>query len=127
MKSGTSVKQRILVADDDLSILEAITLILELDTYLVETVSDAKVQEKVLTFHPDLILLDIWMSGGDGREICRTLKEDTKLRSIPIIMISASKDVEMSAKEAGADDFIAKPFEMDELLMKVAHHLQKLK
>lgn len=122
MKGGKSEQRRVLVADDDLSILEAIRLILEFDHYRVETVSDARIEDKVASFMPDVILLDIWMSGGDGREICRKMKNDVKFQHIPIILISASKDVQESAKEAGADDFIAKPFEMDELLAKVAQY-----
>lgn len=122
MKGGKSEQRRVLVADDDLSILEAIRLILEFDHYRVETVSDARIEDKVASFTPDVILLDIWMSGGDGREICRKMKNDVKFQHIPIILISASKDVQESAKEAGADDFIAKPFEMDELLAKVAQY-----
>jgi CheY-like chemotaxis protein len=71
-------------------------------------------------FKPDLVLLDIWMSGTDGRDICRQIKADPKLKKTPVIMISASKDVISSSKEAGADGFIAKPFEMDHLLSTVA-------
>jgi DNA-binding response OmpR family regulator len=59
------------------------------------------------------------MSGSDGRDICRELKHRLDTRAIPIIMISASRDIERSAYEAGADDFLAKPFEIDDLLGKI--------
>jgi DNA-binding response OmpR family regulator len=59
------------------------------------------------------------MSGFDGRDICRELKQRKNTRGIPIIMISASRDIERSAYEAGADDFLAKPFEIDDLLGKI--------
>ena len=70
----------------------------------------------------DLLLLDIWMSGHDGKEICRALKRGDATKKVPIILISASRDVELSASEAGADDWIAKPFDMKNLLAKVKKH-----
>jgi CheY-like chemotaxis protein len=111
--------KKILVADDDPSILEAIELMLELENYEVETTVDGEVIYKMEKDYPDLLLLDIWMSGQDGREICKYLKKDPHTKNIPIILISASKDIKKSAEESGADDFLAKPFEMDELLGKV--------
>ena len=68
---------------------------------------------------PDLLLLDIWMSGEDGRDICKKLKQSELTKNIPVIMVSASKDIKESALAAGADDFLAKPFEMNELLGKI--------
>jgi CheY-like chemotaxis protein len=59
------------------------------------------------------------MSGEDGRDICKKLKQDPLTKNIPVIMISASRDIKESAMEAGADDFLAKPFEMDDLLKKI--------
>jgi CheY-like chemotaxis protein len=74
---------------------------------------------------PDLLLLDIWMSGQDGRDICKYLKKNPTTKNIPIILVSASRDIMQSAKNAGADDFIAKPFEMETLLDKVRHYTEK--
>ncbi len=74
--------------------------------------------------YPDALLLDVWMSGQDGREICKFLKNRSNTKHIPIIMISASKDVAASVKAAGADDFLTKPFEMDELIKKVKKYTQ---
>jgi CheY-like chemotaxis protein len=72
---------------------------------------------------PDLLLLDIWMSGIDGRDICKELKQKENTKKIPIVLISASREIERSALEAGADDFLAKPFEIDDLLEKIEKHL----
>jgi DNA-binding response OmpR family regulator len=113
------VKKRIMIADDDPAIVDAISMMLEFEGYeTIPTVDGAVVKELQDTL-PDLILLDIWMSGEDGKDICKKLKKQETTKHIPIIMISASRDVEKSAKESGADDFIAKPFEMEELLTKV--------
>ncbi len=113
------VKKKILVADDDTAILDVLTLMLEDAGYEVTSTVDGQTVRKVLSELPDLILLDIWMSGTDGRDICKQLKSIKKTKHIPIIMISANKDTRKIAKEAGADDFIAKPFGMKELLAKV--------
>lgn len=59
------------------------------------------------------------MSGHDGRDICKLLKNDPKYKEIPVLMISASRDIRQSAMDAGANDFMEKPFEMDSLLDKV--------
>lgn len=112
--------KKILVADDDPAILDAIQMMLELELYEVDTTVNGETIYIMEKEYPDLLLLDIWMSGQDGREICKFLKKNPLTKHIPIIMISASRDVKQSAKEAGADDFIAKPFEKNELLSKVA-------
>jgi CheY-like chemotaxis protein len=118
--SKLNTKKKILVADDDPSILEAIQLILEDAGYEVITAVDGEAIYKMEKDYPDLLLLDIWMSGQDGREICKFLKNRDTTKDIPIVMISANKDTEEIAKEAGADDFITKPFEMNDLLKKVS-------
>lgn len=117
-------RKKILVADDDPSILDVLKLMLEqVGGYEVITTPDG---ESVLELRtttdklPDLILLDLWMSGIDGRDVCKSLKSDDKTKDLPLIIFSANRDVEMISREAGADDFIAKPFQMDDLLEKVA-------
>lgn len=82
----------------------------------------AKLVTKMYKFLPSLLLLDIWMSGLDGRDICKELKSDDKTKKIPIIMISANKDTKQIALEAGADGFIAKPFEIDTLIETVERY-----
>ncbi len=117
------MKKRILVADDDTAILDVIQIVLEDAGYDVDVVTNGKkvlASSKKESILPDLVLLDIWMAGEDGREICRVLRSQQHTKDLPIILISASRDVKQSAFDAGADDFIAKPFEMEELLIKVA-------
>jgi CheY-like chemotaxis protein len=65
------------------------------------------------------------MSGTDGRDVCKALKKQDLTRDIPVILISASIDLEKSAEEAGANNFLEKPFDMDELLGKIDEHLNK--
>jgi DNA-binding response OmpR family regulator len=115
----------ILVADDDPGIVDALQMVLEDADYEVRTATDGHTVRKVKEQLPDVILLDIWMSGDDGRDICRHLKSREATMNIPIIMISATSDLAQSAKAAGADDFLPKPFHMQHLLDKVEKHLKQ--
>ena len=112
-----------MVVDDDPAILDSISLLLEFEGYHVSTISDPASLFTMENGLPDLFLLDIWMSGTDGRDVCKFLKQQTSTNKIPVVLISASREIEKSAKEAGADDFISKPFETSELLEKVRQHI----
>jgi DNA-binding response OmpR family regulator len=115
--------KRVMIADDDKAIVDAVQAMLEFGGYEVSfTYNGATILDMQENF-PDLILLDIWMSGTDGRDVCKALKQRSATRTIPVIMISASPDLEISAKDAGADDFLEKPFDMDDLLGKIDVHL----
>ena len=72
---------------------------------------------------PDLILLDLLLSGKDGREIVKYLKSQEETRHIPVIMLSAHPSAEETARLAGADDFVAKPFDIVVLLTRIAQYL----
>lgn len=115
--------KKILVADDDPAILDCLQIILEDAAYTVETSSNGETIPKIEKFKPDLILLDVWMSGEDGRNICRKLKSKALTKNIPIIMISATSYIEESTRLAGAEDFLPKPFHMNDLLTKVEQYI----
>lgn len=117
------MNKTILVADDDPAILHAVKMLLEDEGYTVVTTDGDKTAREVKRHLPDLILLDIWMSGMDGRDICKQLKAYESTKHIPIIMISARQDTEKIAKESGADDFLAKPFDIFNLLKKIEQYL----
>lgn len=117
--------KKILVADDNPAILDAIKIMLEDAGYEVETTEDGAVAQYMKKPLPDLLLLDVWMSGIDGRDVCRHLKNAAATKNIPIILISATKDLVRIAKDAGADDFITKPFQLDHLLAVVAEQIHK--
>lgn len=108
-----------MVADDDPAIVDSIKLMLEISGYEVVTSVDASILEVLNYELPNLLLLDIWMSGIDGRKICKKIKATERTKYIPVVLVSASKDVRKSAQESGADAFLAKPFEMDDLLALV--------
>ncbi len=116
----SSLSKRVLVVDDDHGILEALQILLEEAGYTVQTTPDgSKVPLEINAFSPDVILLDIWMSGQNGHDICKRLKSMEQTKEIPVILISANRDMATISKACGADDYVAKPFELDELLNKV--------
>ncbi len=117
-------KKKILIADDDSSILEAMTLMVEDAGYEVTSTKDSETIKQVTKQKPDLVLLDIWMSGIKGGDICKELKKQKSTHHIPVIMVSANRDAEKIAKDSGADDFITKPFQMNNLLAKVAKYVE---
>lgn len=118
-------KTKVMVAEDDAGILEAMQLMLEDADYEVIAVEDGRKVREMQDELPDLLLLDIWMSGMDGTEICQYLKNQDRTKHIPIILCSANKDTQQLAKKFGADDFLAKPFEMMDLLNKVEKYINK--
>ena len=116
--------KNIMVIDDDPAILDSIGMLLEFEGYRVTVCSDAAGLLLMESELPDLLLLDIWMSGTDGRDICKQLKQKSSTKNIPVVLISASREIEKSAKQAGANDFLSKPFELDDLLRKVEMHIR---
>jgi len=109
---------KIMIADDDDGILDAVGLMLSYKGFEIVTCQEPSVQA-IHAANPDILLLDIWMAGEDGISICKQLKACNETASIPVLMISASKDIERSARNAGANDFLPKPFEMSELVLKI--------
>lgn len=126
MNPMPNAKSRILVVDDAQDILMMLTFMLETADYEVLTVDDGPTAlERVRRDPPDLILLDVMMSGMDGYEVCERLKADEASRSIPVIFITALSDNEAQTRgfELGAADFITKPISMNVLLARVKTHL----
>lgn len=118
--------KNILVVDDDPDILDALQLTLEDAGYEVTTTEKAEYAENLRDTNgglPDVIILDVLLSGKDGRIICQKLKSQEDTRHIPILMISAHPTAKQSVQAVGADGFLAKPFDIDELLAKVAEYL----
>ncbi len=124
------MQKKILVIEDDPVIMKIVSTVLKKNDYLVATAENG--QEGVnmaATFVPDLILTDVMMPVMDGFEVCRRIRQDKVLGNVPIIMLTALTDVEQKIKgfEAGADDYLSKPFEMPELLMRMDALLRRSK
>ena len=113
--------KKILVVEDDKDTLEVVEFILTSRGFDVHTHSTGlNVPEVVTEYHPDLILLDIFLPGKLGTQICKELKEK---RVIPIILFSAHADKQKALEECHADAFIQKPFDIDDLISTINLHL----
>lgn len=110
-------KKRILVIDDDSGIGEMLKTLLEFYDFEV-TVSEKpdEAEEIISEKNIDVVILDMLISGVNGTDVCRRLRKNESTADIPILMMSALHDAGKKCKEAGADDFIAKPFEMEDLI-----------
>ncbi len=108
---------KILIVDDDVDILESLSALLDAEGY--ETLSTLKGEETyklIRSFKPDLLIVDLLLSGRDGAQITSDLRNNESTKNIPIIMISAHPSAKDKALTAGANDFVAKPFETDNFL-----------
>ncbi|MEO6893610.1 MAG: response regulator [Ginsengibacter sp.] len=116
---------KILVVDDDIDILSVMEILLSMKGFDVEVTSKGEnTMPKIESFKPDLILLDVLISGYDGRVICKQLKSNQSTCHIPVIMFSAHPGAAATIADYGADDFIAKPFDVNNLMQKVNTQLK---
>ena len=113
------MKKKIYVADDDPAILEVCTLVLEDEGYEVETSSDGKSIQNRKVNLPNLVFLDIMMSGTSGNDICHSIKNNEQTRHLPVVLISANRNIDEIALACGADAVLPKPFDID-ILLKLA-------
>ena len=117
----------ILLIEDDQDIVDALGLVLAEKGYSLTSVGSPDEMETAIDDQlPDLILLDIWVGGNDGREAARRLKSDQRTRHAPIIVLSANLSTPQIAKDVKADDFILKPFDIEHLVSVVDKHLKKV-
>lgn len=113
----------ILVVDDEMDILDFVQPFLNEEGYDVRTSTSGSIFQHILRDHLDLILLDVLLREKDGRAFCRQLKSHELTKHIPIVLFSAHVPREKALSESLADDFIAKPFELGELLEVIKKHL----
>ena len=115
--------KKILVIEDDPGILESLKMVLELSGYYVIVAEDGQIIERGFDGRrPDLILMDYWLPIRNGGEIAKGLKNTEGTKNIPVIIISASLNIRDIVKECGADDFIPKPYDLNELLYKIERY-----
>jgi len=112
--------RNILVVDDDSGIGEMLKVLLELNGYSVSVTEKPDEAEALIAQKDiDLVLLDKLISGVNGTEVCARLKNNQDTAEVPILMMSALHEAGEKCRDAGANDFIAKPFEMEDLLHKI--------
>jgi two-component system alkaline phosphatase synthesis response regulator PhoP len=121
-------QKKILVVDDEVDLVETIRFPLEMEGFnVLVSYNGEDALNQARKEKPDMILLDLMLPKLDGYKICRLLKFDERYKHIPILMLTAKtqeKD-KLLGKETGADEYITKPFEIDELIKKVKKYLNK--
>jgi two-component system response regulator MprA len=119
---------KILVVDDERAVRESLRRALELEGYEIELAEDGRAALSRLESEegqPDAVILDVLMPGVDGLEVCRRLRR-TGIR-VPVLMLTARDEVEnrVAGLDAGADDYVTKPFALEELLARVRALLRR--
>ncbi|MEB0263854.1 MULTISPECIES: response regulator [unclassified Mucilaginibacter] len=108
--------KKIIIFDDDEDILSICSYILEEQGWEVFTFTDCNdITEKVSGISPDVILMDNWIPDAGGIIATQTLKKDEVLKNIPVVYFSANSDIQLLADHAGAETYLAKPFDLEEL------------
>ena len=118
---------KILVVDDERAVRESLRRALELEGYEIELADDgiAALEALEANGEPDAMILDVLMPGVDGLEVCRRLRDSGS--KLPVLMLTARAEVESRVEglDAGADDYVTKPFALDELLARVRALLRR--
>jgi CheY-like chemotaxis protein len=108
--------KKIIIFDDDEDILSICSYILEEQGWEVHTFTDCNdIIEKVAGIFPDVILMDNWIPDVGGINATQTLKKDETLKQIPVVYFSANSDIQLLAGHAGAESYLAKPFDLEDL------------
>ncbi len=114
--------KRLLIVDDELAIVEALQDILSVEGYDVVTAFNGMDGlQRLADSKPDLVLLDLMMPIMDGREMLRRMREDSSLRDIPVVVMSAGRISDEERRSSAR--FLAKPFELDTLLDTISEML----
>lgn len=117
------MKRKVLVIEDEPIIAEMMSILLEVDGYNVISLADTGLaRQKLHANEVDLVMLDLGLKGEDGRSMCAYIKGQDGLKHIPVILVSANSELEQIKTECGADDHIAKPFDLDHFMQKVRIH-----
>ena len=121
-----STAQRVLVVDDDPRMLSMMRRVLEVDGYSVAVADQGAAALDLLRAEPiDLLILDVMLPGSNGFEVCRTVRRES---AVPILMLTARDEAvdKVTGLDCGADDYVVKPFNLDELMARVRALLRRV-
>jgi len=110
-------RKKVIIIDDDISCLDVMQIVigdLGFETFAFTTWESATIQD-IINIKPDIIILDEWLIGVKGSEICVILKSVNQLRTIPVILVSGVEGLAEIAKKSFADGYIEKPFDISEV------------
>lgn len=110
----------VFILEDDPDLCMLMHTMLKYNGFQVHAIQNpALLANTISNFNPKLLLMDMLLSGSDGRDICRGLRKSEATKDLNIMMISAHPDAKATCLEAGANDFLFKPFDMEEFLAKI--------
>jgi DNA-binding response OmpR family regulator len=115
---GTERRRRVIVVEDDADIAALLTDILDTEGYASVAVSDSVALDLLLDRRPDLVVLDLRLTRGGATGILDSLRAHG-MSDVPILLLSAATDLPERARELGVEQYLAKPFELDEFLVIV--------
>ncbi len=112
--------KKVLVLDDDHDIATVVTMLLDDSGYKSRCITNhKKLEETLLSYEPEVLILDISLGGVDGRDLCKKIKEGDYGDHIRVILFSANRDASKHYKDYKADAFIPKPFDTKQLIKTV--------
>jgi len=112
-------KPTVLIVEDNVDLADATRRYLEIKRFKVLISNGKDLQQILSEHHPDIIILDIFLGALNGRDICKSLKENELTKTIPVIMLSAHEKLSKAYDDNCADGYIMKPFALDELLEEI--------
>ncbi len=117
------MRKRVLLLEDNKQSLDLIEEILSDEGYHVIAFDHYEPVDNIVDFDPQLILLDIRLSDGYGHLLCQDLKNDVRTKEIPVILVSGAGNLEKIARDSHADDFLPKPFDLQDLVEIVKRYI----
>lgn len=113
-------RRKIMICDDDQGIVEMLELFLELEGFnVICEINSTNLIKRLTTHRPDLLLLDLWMPLLSGDQVIKIIRNTPEVKDLPVLILSASVDGAVIADDLGANGFIAKPFDLDEITSKI--------
>lgn len=117
------MEKKVLIIEDEPIIAEMMSILLEEEGYKVISLGDTGLaRRKLHAKEVSMVMLDLQLKGEDGRSMCSYIKSQDDLKDIPVILVSANSDLANIRQECGADDYIAKPFNLNDFMAKVSSY-----
>ena len=119
------VKKKVLVVENDYDIRDIVAFILEEEGFECLSMPEPETMDAILDFKPAIIMIDEFINNKPGHRLCLKIKQVDSLKHIPVIVLSTANDIELITKECKADDYVRKPFDVDEMIEKIMRAIDK--
>lgn len=113
------MKKKVLIIENDQDIRHIVEFILREQGFTTMSIPEPEELSAIIPFAPDVILLDEFINSRPGHRLCRKIKQVAALKNVPVIILSTANDIELIARECEANDYLRKPFDVEEMVDKV--------